>query len=101
MIDHKINAGKLYGMIGNAPSIATEDDPEGATCHGKLSIRIQGADPGGVDRQVGEIHRSGERWVLENHSMEWGSGVTPGGNQYPNQIRNSPASTLPKAAVVP
>ena len=44
-------------------------------------------------------HWSGRWWVLENHSMEWGSGVTPGGNQYPNQIRNSPASTRPKAAV--
>ena len=64
-------------MIGNAPSIATEDDPEGATINGKLSIRIQGANPGGVDRQVGEVHRVGERWVLENPSMGWGSGVTP------------------------
>ena len=59
MIDHKINAGKLYGMIGNAPSIAAKDDPEGTASNGKLSIRIQGADPGGVDRQVGKVHRSG------------------------------------------
>ena len=46
-------------MIGNAPSIAGEDDPEGATCHSKLSIRIQGTDPGGAGGQFGEVQGSG------------------------------------------
>jgi len=59
MIDHKIDAGELYGMIGNAPSIATEDDPEGTASNGKLSIRIQSTDPSGVQSQIGEIHRVG------------------------------------------
>jgi len=84
---------------------------DASRCQGSAStvgtVRVQlrtplhdvGADPDGlaggkVRGAVVECHGSGVRLL-------WNSTGSGGRGQYPNHSRNSPASTPPKAAVVP